>query len=192
MGIIISSLSLNNERGFILMLPEKRDEIVRQASEKVRTYMPFHHSCSKGVNHALQDAFGIRDEGLFKAASGLHGGIGGQGDVCGAFLGASLMIGFMHGDGMDIAADPHEEEGEPGKGDEPTRMVSELYQYYINEYGSVKCDDLRGRFEAEVAADPSVKGFSEEELMMRRIAKCDEMASKAATRAAELMCDALD
>jgi hypothetical protein len=68
MGIIISSLSLNNERGIVLMLLEKRDEIVRQASEKVRIYMPFHHSCSIGVNHALPDAFGIRDEGLFKAA----------------------------------------------------------------------------------------------------------------------------
>jgi C_GCAxxG_C_C family probable redox protein len=134
----------------------------------------------------LQEAFGIRDESVFKAAGGLHGGIGGSGDVCGSLLGASLMPGLMFGRGTDEEIFP------PGDKKDPTRMVGELYQWFKKEFGTVKCFDLRDKYEEEVALDPSSKGLSDRERMMRTMAKCDEMAARTAARAAEILCDSME
>ena len=132
----------------------------------------------------MQEVFGISDESVFKAASGLHGGIGGCGDVCGSLLGASLMPGLMFGRSTDEGV------GQPGDKNDPTRMVGELYQWFKKEFGSVKCFDLRDKHEEEVALDPAAKDISERERMMRTMAKCDELGARTAAKMAEILYDA--
>jgi C_GCAxxG_C_C family probable redox protein len=134
----------------------------------------------------LQDALGIRDEGMFKAASGLHGGIGGKGDVCGSLLGASLMLGYIFGKSpaeLDNAGAPPA----PGKPDNGTRLVGELYDWFNSEFGSVKCQAIKESSEEEVNADPESAGLTDAEKNFRVHAKCDRLTGETAAKAAELI-----
>ena len=137
----------------------------------------------------MQEAFGISDESAFKAASGLHGGIGGKGDVCGSLMGASLMLGLMSG--RSIAASGKLKEHPNPAEDAPTRLVGELYQWFKKEFGAVKCRIIRGKHEKEVDAARDARGLTEEERMQRIHARCDELCGKTAARAAEMLLEAL-
>ena len=139
----------------------------------------------------MQESFGIRDESVFKAASGLHGGIGGKGDVCGSLMGASLMLGMMCGSSIEESGKP-KEHFNPAEIDLPTRLVGELYEWFDKEFGTVKCRKILSQHKKEVAADPNAKGLTKEERMGRIHAKCGELCGKTAARTAEILWDALN
>ena len=79
------------------MATASKEEVIRKAYDNALVYTPQCRSCSRGTVLALMDAFDIKDQSVFKAATGLHGGIGGVGDVCGSLLGASLVLGLVCG-----------------------------------------------------------------------------------------------
>jgi len=142
----------------------------------------------------LQEAFDINNESAFKAASGLHGGIGGRGDVCGSILGASLFIGLMCGDNVAESGKPKENfnpAAGPPPENIPTGLVGRLYDWFGEEFGSVKCNDIRGKHEKEVDAAPDAKRLTDMERMQRIYSKCDELCGKTATRTVELIWDYL-
>ena len=122
----------------------------------------------------------MRDDNVFKAASGLHGGIGGMKDVCGALLGASLMLGLIYGHSPEEAADPE-------KKDEAKQMVSQLYKWFKKEFGSVKCRIILTKFQREVDKDIDAQGLTEEERLARQRAKCADLAGRTAARTTEML-----
>lgn len=136
----------------------------------------------------MQEAFDLRDNSTFRAASGLHGGIGGKGDVCGALLGASLMLGLMFGKDLNKSNKPMQPH-KPGELDVPLRLVSELYKWFKKEFGSVKCRSIRKSKEKEVDAEPDAAGLTDMEKMNRIYEKCDRLTGKTAARTAEMIYD---
>lgn len=136
----------------------------------------------------MQEAFGLKDEGAFKAASGLHGGIGGKRDVCGALLGASLMLGLMFGNSMEESGKPKQPH-KPGELDTPTRLVGELYKWFKKEFGSVKCQSIQARHVKEVNAEPDASKLTDMERMHRIFDKCNRLTGKTAAKTAELILD---
>jgi C_GCAxxG_C_C family probable redox protein len=139
----------------------------------------------------LQEAFGVKKENVFKAASGLHGGFGAKGDICGSLSGASMMIGLMLGPSIKESAEP-KEPPKPGDLDLPTRLVGELYPWFKKEFGSVKCRRLRRKHEQAVDAAPDAGSLTEAERFKRLISHCSELSSKNAARAAGIIWDALN
>jgi C_GCAxxG_C_C family probable redox protein len=119
----------------------------------------------------------MKDEGVFKCGSGLHGGIGGMHDACGALLGASMMLGLMYG----LA----EEAAKSVRQDKPTQLVAQLYKWFENEFGSVQCRVITAGFDKEVA-DASTRELTEKERLDGRRARCNELAGKIAARTAEM------
>ena len=136
----------------------------------------------------MQETFGLKDEGAFKAASGLHGGIGGKRDVCGALLGSSLMLGLMFGDSMEKAL-KSEKPRQPGEMHSPTQLTGELYDWFKKEFGSVKCRVIQKRYANEVNAETDAAGLTDMERMQRIFAKCDRLAAKTAAKTAEIILD---
>ena len=124
----------------------------------------------------------MRDDNVFKAASGLHGGIGGMRDVCGSLLGASMMLGLKHGGGP-------EETDNLEKNNDSTQLVSQLYKWFKKEFGSVKCRIICARFEREINNETDAPGQAESDKQARLHAKCDELAAKTAARTAEMLWD---
>ncbi len=136
----------------------------------------------------MQEAFGVRDDGAFRAASGLHGGIGGKRDVCGALLGASLMLGLMFGDSREKALKP-EKPHKPGEMHNPTQLTGELYRWFKKEFGTVKCRSIQKKYAKEVNAEPGAAGLTDMERIQRVFARCDRLAAKTAARTAEMILD---
>jgi hypothetical protein len=76
--------------------PMKKENIIELA-EKAYTlgkqYEKTYRGCGQCVIAALQDTLGIRNDDIFKSATGLAGGTGLVGDAgCGAYIGAILVL----------------------------------------------------------------------------------------------------
>ena len=136
----------------------------------------------------MQEAFGLKEEGAFKAASGLHGGVGGKRDVCGALLGASLMLGLMFGSSVEESGKPRQPH-KPGELDTPTRLVGELYKWFKKEFGSVKCRSIQKKHFSEVNAEPGAAGLTDMERMHRIFDKCNRLSAKTAAKTADMIYD---
>jgi C_GCAxxG_C_C family probable redox protein len=171
-----------------MMIPSNKEEVIKRAYDKARIYTPKYHSCSNGTALALMKTFNIMDNNVFKAASGLHGGIGGMGDVCGSLLGASLILGLVCGAASKEPTKPKAEgPNKPGAKDVPTQLVGQLYKWFKKEFGSVKCRFVRARFERELNQDIHIKGLTDEEKQVALFARCDELTAKTAAITAEIL-----
>jgi hypothetical protein len=133
----------------------------------------------------LQDTFGLKDENILKAASGLTGGIGGMHDACGSLLGASLMFGAVFGRGYDGLTN------RDNLGESMT-AAGKLYKWYEKEFGSPKCFDICTRFGGGAFYDRHIPWQAELAKEAGVHEKCDELAQKTAAKAAEMIWDALN
>jgi C_GCAxxG_C_C family probable redox protein len=175
------------------MVPSDKENKIKRAYDKARIYTPQYRSCSNGTALALMEAFNIADNSVFKAASGLHGGIGGMGDVCGSLLGAGLILGLVCGAGpKERAKLKAEKPDKPGAKDVPTELVGQLYKWFRKEFGSVKCRTVRARFEKELNQDLRTKDLTVEAKQAALFARCDELAARTAARAAEILWDIIN
>lgn len=171
------------------MVPSNKKKVIKRVYNKARTYTPKYHSCSIGTALALMETFNIMDSSVFKAASGLHGGIGGMRDVCGSLLGASLILGLVCGVGPKECAKMKAEPGKPGVEEVPTLLVAQLYKWFRKEFGSVKCRIVRARFDRALNQDIRIRDMTDEAKQAALFAKCDELAAKTAARTAEILWD---
>lgn len=76
-------------------------------------------------------------EDVFKAATGLAGGIGLSGNSCGAFTGGVLILSSYLGRDINNFADPQKTRFET------FRIVRKFIDRYTDEYGSVNCYDIQ-------------------------------------------------
>jgi C_GCAxxG_C_C family probable redox protein len=143
-----------------------------------------------GTHLALQETFGIRDDSAFRASAGLHGGIGGKNDVCGALLGAGLMLGLMFG--KDIEEEKKQTSPKNGEPDAAIRLTGELYRWFKKEFGSVKCRSIQKKYTGEVNAESGDAALTDPEITQRVFKKCDRLTAETAARAAEMIYDEME
>ena len=100
--------------------------------------------CSQILLFLGLEAQGKSDPDLIRAMSGLAGGLGFSGDVCGALTGGACLVGLYAGRGTP------EEEEDP----KLNLMISELVEWFSGEfgemYGGIQCsvildDDPKNR-----------------------------------------------
>jgi C_GCAxxG_C_C family probable redox protein len=166
-----------------------KEKVINKAHAQALIRTPQCHSCSRGTLLALMDAFNIKNESVFKAVSGFHGGIGGKRDVCGSLLGASAMIGLVCGSPLADIGKAAQQPG-PGEMDRATQLVAELYDKFRREFRSVQCRTIRARFEKEVSGDPTSEDLPEEKRMGQIFAKCDALTARTAAMTAEMLWEA--
>jgi len=133
----------------------------------------------------LQDVFDMRDDNIFKAASGLGGGVGMMGDNCGALLGASLMLSLKYGR-------EREDIGNFEKLKDSGVPVGKLYKWFEKEFGSATCHDIRTRFGGGAYYDfqiPWQRELAEEAGMFE---KCSDLVGRTAAHTAEMLWDAIE
>jgi hypothetical protein len=131
----------------------------------------------------LQEVFDMRNDDIFRAASGLAAGVGMQSDTCGALLGASLMLGLKYGrrreeidniDALDASGIP----------------VARLYKWFQTEFGSATCRDIRTRFGGGAFYDFSIPWQRELAEKANIFQQCSDLVGKTAAKAAEMLWDA--
>jgi len=161
-----------------------KEELLDRVGERAYELQDKYHGCAQCGLLAIQEVFGLEDKMLFKAASGLSGGIGAMHSVCGALLGGSLALGLKYGRELsDLQKSAEEAMEKEWASFEP---VGKLFKWFEREFSSVICSDVRKSF-IGVDLDSRVPWQKEmaEELGMHKY--CLELARKTARRVTELM-----
>ncbi len=119
---------------------KKKEGAVKKADELGKEYEKTYRGCGQCVIAALQDALEIRNDDIFKAATGLAGGIGLTGDSgCGAYTGAVLLLGSVVGRERNDFSD------KGGVRFKTHQLVRKFREKFIQEYGSVVCRDIQNK-----------------------------------------------
>ena len=116
----------------------KPDERAKKAFELGFKYEQDYGGCAQCTMAAVQNVLKSRNDDVFKAATGLVGGIGlvGKG-TCGALIGGGLALGYRFGREYSNFADPK------GTRYIACELVAQLYDRFLEEYGSGSCHDIQ-------------------------------------------------
>ncbi|MDH7499142.1 MAG: C-GCAxxG-C-C family protein [candidate division NC10 bacterium] len=96
-----------------------------------------YRGCSQCVVAAVQDTLGIRDDAVFKAATGLAGGIGLTGvGPCGALSGGVLVLSQLLGRERSNIEDPENLRSKSYD------LAKKLVDAFLHEIGAFTCRDV--------------------------------------------------
>jgi C_GCAxxG_C_C family probable redox protein len=152
-----------------------------QAYQLGKEYEKEYKGCAQCTLAALQDAFGIKNKEVFKAATGLAGGSGGRTDGnCGAYSGAILFIGSLIGRERDDFADKSQAVGKN------MELAGKIHDRFIEEYGSVICRNIHTKLFGRTFYLPDPEEHEKFEQAGAHTKHCPEVVGKAAQWAAEL------
>jgi len=163
---------------------KRRKELLEKAYELGFEYEKTYKGCSQCVIAAIQDTLEIRDDSVFKAATGLAGGgaltgIGG----CGGYVGGVMVLSQLLG-------------RERSRFDDPERirfkafdLAKKLADQFIEEFGTIICRDIQAKIfgRAYYLRDPEEFNKFEEAGAHRD--KCPDVVGKAAQMAVEIILD---
>ena len=117
-----------------------KKEMAEKAYQLGKEYERTYRGCSQCAIAALQDVLDIRNDDIFKAATGMAGGIGLTCDgSCGGYTGAVLVLGSLLGRERDKFSDPE------GIRFRTHQLVRKFRDKFIQEYGSVACRDIQNK-----------------------------------------------
>lgn len=123
------------------MSEKVENELAERAYGLGFRYEHEYRGCAQCTIAAVQDTLGIKANGIYKAASGLAGGIGGCTDgVCGGYSGAVMMLGLLFG---RTRGEQGSEKGHAAK-DYTSLMAGALHDQFVKRFGSVTCKDIHG------------------------------------------------
>jgi C_GCAxxG_C_C family probable redox protein len=163
---------------------EKKRKMLEKAYKLGFEYEKTFKGCSQCSVAAIQDTLNLKDDSVFKAATGLAagGGLTGIG-VCGGYVGGVLMISLLCGRERSNFADP---ERIRFKSFELARRFGNLY---VKELGSLICRDIQNiRFgRSFYIADP--EDFSKFEEAGGHVDKCTDVVGAAARLAVNFILD---
>ncbi len=120
-----------------------KEKMMQIAFDKGSNYEHDYRGCNQCAIAAIQDALGIRNDFVYKAGSGLAGGLGECTDgVCGSYSGGAMMISLFFG------RTRKEEATEKGREDKYVsfHLTAALHDKFMKKYGSVTCSDLHKKF----------------------------------------------
>jgi C_GCAxxG_C_C family probable redox protein len=122
------------------MKNEKINEFAEKAYDLGFEYEKVYRGCSQAALAAIQDILNMKNDDVFKAATGFAGGGGLSGvSVCGGYAAGVLTIGQLLGRERSNFKDPE------GIRHQNFDLVREFTLKFIEELGSVICRDIHIR-----------------------------------------------
>ena len=161
------------------------ESVAGKAYERGHYYEKTYRGCSQCSIAAIQDVFDIRNDDIFKSATGLSGGsaLSTEGS-CGGYVGAIMVMGHIVGRERDKFDDP---EGVRYKTHE---LAGKLRQKFIDEYGSIICRNIQ----TKVMGRPYYLADKQEAEKFHNAGAhdiyCPDVVGKAARWMAEILQDA--
>jgi C_GCAxxG_C_C family probable redox protein len=104
-------------------------------NEKATQLFAAGFSCSQAVLASRAEQFGLATETALKLSAAFGGGLGRQGEICGAASGALMVIGLEDG-----YTKPEDKEAKEHTYELTRRFTAE----FINRTGALHCSDLLG------------------------------------------------
>ena len=113
---------------------EEIAELAQKAYDLGFKYEVEYRGCGQCLLGAVQDVLEIQNEHVFKAGSGLAGGIGLMGDsACGGFVGGVMFLSSLLGREKNNFSDPE------GIRFRSFEIAKKLHDKFIEEFGAVNC-----------------------------------------------------
>jgi C_GCAxxG_C_C family probable redox protein len=143
-----------------------------------------YRGCSQCVIAAIQDTLDIRDDSVFKAATGLAagGGLTGMG-VCGGYAGSIMVLSQLLGRERSNFADPE------GVRFKSFALARKFEGEYIRELGSIMCRDIQNIKFGRPFYIADMDEFEKFEAAGAHVDKCPDVVGKAARIAVNLILD---
>jgi C_GCAxxG_C_C family probable redox protein len=116
----------------------KNEELLAKAFERGFEFEKKYHGCAQCAVGALYDVFPeLRNEAVFRAASGLGGGLGltckGH---CGALTGGVMVLSQLYGRELTQIADPDRKRAVA------FRLGENMARKFLDEYGTIICEKI--------------------------------------------------
>ena len=173
------------------LISRSREEILREVEEKAYANEKNFHGCSQSALAALQDVFDSRDDPVFRAASGLGGGVGLTAETCcGGLSGGCMFISQLCGRERDTDGSFGDKENFRFLAYKYCQLLAERF---FEEYDACNCFEvqkvkLEGR--SYVLAKPDQ--FQEFIGQGGHSHVCPEVIGRSARWAAEIVLDHLE
>ncbi|MFX0202341.1 MAG: C-GCAxxG-C-C family protein [Candidatus Hodarchaeota archaeon] len=135
------------------MSKNKSESLPNKAYDLAFKYEKEHGGCGMAMVAAIQDVFGLSAGNAFKGATGLSGGVGGSGFMCGALTGGVIAIGLKYGmkrSAWDKRIITEEQWKSKEHIYERMKVRNKAHEFakrlsskFIEKYGSVLCHDIQ-------------------------------------------------
>ena len=166
---------------------EDRSTLIKRALMLGDTYEQKITGCCQCTIAAIQDALAIRNDGVFKAGSGLTagGGLSCRGS-CGGYTGGVMVMSSVFGRCRQKWDDDVEEK------DCAHQMAKRLLDRFNREYNSSICEKIHRRIFSRNFKLRDAEDRAAFEEMGAHVDKCNRVVGKAAAWATELILDELE
>lgn len=165
-------------------MKDLRNKLIEKAFELGKEYEAIYRNCAQCTLAALQDTFNKKEDMVFKASTGLAGGIGLMGNsACGGYSGSALFIGQL------IGRDRQHFKTESSSKSGIFNMVKLLHNKYINKYNTVVCHNIQSEIMGRSFDLHKTDEKEEFEKMGGHKDKCTYVVGKAAAWTAEIILD---
>lgn len=156
--------------------------LVEKAYKLGYEYEKTYRGCGQCIIVALQDTFNMRNDGIFKAATGLAGSAGMLCDTgCASYIGGAIFLSSLIGRERSNFTDP---EGIRFKTHE---LVRKLHSKFIAEYGSAICRDIQMKLFGRYYYMPDQDEFAKFDNAGAHTTVCPEVVGKGARWTAEIV-----
>jgi len=169
--------------------PKKKnvEEVLKKAFDLGFEYEKVYMGCSQCVLAAIQDLFEKKNDEVFRAASGLAGGVGLCGDgCCGAYTGGVMALSQLYGRTRENFLDPDRTRK---KGFD---LAKKLHDKFIAEYGSVICRDIQQKIFGRSFYIRDADEYSKFEKAGGHEEKCPSVVGNGARWVAEILLEEAD
>ena len=163
---------------------ERKKELLEKAYQLGFEYEKVYKGCSQCAIAAIQDTLGIRDDNIFKAATGLAAGGGATGiGVCGGYVAAVMVLSQLVGRERSNFADPEKVRFKS------FALARKFQEEYTREFGTIICRDIQTRLFGRpyYIADPS--DFEKFEAAGGHVDKCTDVVGRASRLAVKFLLD---
>ncbi|MBM4445799.1 MAG: C_GCAxxG_C_C family protein [Chloroflexi bacterium] len=120
-------------------MEKSTEEIFNSVLENAKRYEMENGNCAQCVIAAVFETLGIKNDDVFRAATGFADGVGLTGDGhCGALSGGTMAISYLFGR-------KKEDFNKRGKMIKSLILSKKLYDGFIEKYGVCRCADIQTR-----------------------------------------------
>jgi C_GCAxxG_C_C family probable redox protein len=121
-----------------ISLPDKsKEEILQEAEATGTEFEKVYHGCAQCVLGTMMKLFDLTHPDVFRAATGLAGGVGLSVEgSCGALTGGVMALSMLYGRDLDRMDDPEKRRFIA------YRLANQLHEQFVQEYGSSLCKEI--------------------------------------------------
>ena len=166
-------------------MAESKEEILEKAYALAEMYEQKCTGCAQTTIAGIFGALGIRNDDVFKSASGLADGLGLSGNgTCGALVGGAMAISYLFGREWKDFEDMF-------KPVTSYVLAKKLHDAFMEKYGVCRCYDLQESLMGRTF-DLMDKAVLKEAAEFGMFTYCSKVAGTAAKLAAEIILEQRD